>query len=232
MTKQKKQFSPHLYPEWGELFDAISNEERGELLLAITKFPEYEPKIKVSIWNFIKSQLQKDYDLFLEKCEKNGEVSRNYWKNKKTNDTERLSNDTERHPKLITNNELLITKTNNELLKQKIDNKESSHITSFLSSYKEICTNLPQVKELSSTRRNKIKARLKNAPLETWKQVFQKINDSEFCCGKNDRKWTASFDWLIANDNNYVKVLEGKYDNKIEKKYDYEEAKKNWNPYA
>lgn len=85
---------------------------------------------------------------------------------------------------------------------------------SFLSFYRQLCTNLPQVRELSLSRRNKIKARLKDAPIETWREVFEKMNASKFCCGENDRKWTASFDWIIANDNNYVKVLEGKYDDK------------------
>lgn len=117
MAKKKKQFSPHIYPEWGELFDAVSIEERSELLLAITKFPEYEP-YDIPIWNFIKSQLQKDYEIFVEKCEKNGEISKSYWEQKKSNDTERIPNvseripnDIERHPKRITNNELQITKT-------------------------------------------------------------------------------------------------------------------------
>ena len=99
MAREKKQFCPHIYAEWGELFDAITEKERSEILLAITKFPEYEPT-NVPIWNFIKSQLQKDYELFIEKCEKNGEISRNYWQNKKANETECNRTDTERHPKL------------------------------------------------------------------------------------------------------------------------------------
>lgn len=99
MARQKKQFCPHIYAEWGELFDAITEKERSEILLAITKFPEYEP-VNIPIWNFIKSQLQKDYELFVEKCEKNGEISRNYWQNKKTNDIESNRTDTERYPKL------------------------------------------------------------------------------------------------------------------------------------
>ena len=107
MKKGKKQFCPYVYAEWGELFDAITEKERSEILLAITKFPEYEP-VGVSIWNFIKSQLQKDYELFVEKCEKNGEISRNYWKNKKTNDIECNRTNTERHPKL---KHKLLTKT-------------------------------------------------------------------------------------------------------------------------
>lgn len=119
MAKKKKQFSPHIYPEWGELFDAVSVEERSELLLAITKFPEYEPN-NIPIWNFIKSQLQKDYEIFAEKCEKNGEISKNYWERKKSNVSERIPNDIERHPKRITKTE---TKTDN--VNVNVNGKES-----------------------------------------------------------------------------------------------------------
>ena len=43
---------------------------------------------------------------------------------------------------------------------------------------------------------------------------LRKINDSAFCNGKNDRGWMASFDWFIENGNNWLKVYEGKYDNR------------------
>lgn len=115
MRSKKKQFCPYIYTEWGELFDAITEKERSEILLAITKFPEYEPE-NVPIWNFIRSQLQKDYELFVEKCEKNGQISRNYWQNKKTNDIECNRTDTERYPKL--KHKLLTkTKTKTEIIK-------------------------------------------------------------------------------------------------------------------
>ena len=32
-----------------------------------------------------------------------------------------------------------------------------------------------------------------------------------FCRGENDRGWKVDFDWLVANDTHYQKVLEGKY---------------------
>ena len=37
---------------------------------------------------------------------------------------------------------------------------------------------------------------------------------SKFCCGLVVGKhWKATIDFFIANDTNYVKALEGKYDN-------------------
>jgi len=44
-----------------------------------------------------------------------------------------------------------------------------------------------------------------------WFEYFTKILDSSFLTGENDRGWRADFDWII-NQNNYLKVTEGRYE--------------------
>jgi hypothetical protein len=66
---------------------------------------------------------------------------------------------------------------------------------------------------LSNRRKQAIKARLNTYSLEQFKEVFTKAESSDFLKGKNNRNWSASFDWLI-NDANMAKVLDGNYDNK------------------
>lgn len=79
-------------------------------------------------------------------------------------------------------------------------------------------TSIPQIKKLTSSRRAKIKARMKEFPAtEDWAALFKPIVASDFCCGDNPRGWIASFDWLIANEDNPTKVLEGKYTNRNKK---------------
>ena len=89
-------------------------------------------------------------------------------------------------------------------------------VKEFVDLYNSIAIRLPKVQKISSNREKKIKARLKNIDLNGWKQVFERCEKSDFCCGVNKNNWTASLDWLISNDNNYVKVLEGRYDNKYD----------------
>lgn len=68
---------------------------------------------------------------------------------------------------------------------------------------------------VSRTRRAHIKARLSENPdLEYWRQVFKNVAASDFCNGHNDRGWKASIDWVIRNDENHLKISEGKYANK------------------
>lgn len=77
--------------------------------------------------------------------------------------------------------------------------------------------NLPQIRVLSNSRKQKFRARCKNQDfVNNIETILKKLNESSFCTGNNDRHWTATVDWLLNNDTNYVKVLEGKYDNKKE----------------
>lgn len=88
-----------------------------------------------------------------------------------------------------------------------------NQVKEFFDNYNLIAIRLPKASKLSEKRKNKIKARLKDLDLEGWKKVFEKCNKSDFCAGINNGNWKANLDWLIENDNNYLKVLEGKYDN-------------------
>jgi len=63
-------------------------------------------------------------------------------------------------------------------------------------------------------RADKIKARFKEPDFrDNLPELFEKINKSDWLTGKV-KNWAITFDWLIANNKNYIKILEGQYDNK------------------
>lgn len=68
---------------------------------------------------------------------------------------------------------------------------------------------------MTEKRKAKIQARLNDNQnfQEDFKTAVHKINCSDFLSGVNDRGWKCTFDWMIKNDSNYTKVLEGDYDN-------------------
>lgn len=86
-------------------------------------------------------------------------------------------------------------------------------------SYNSILSQLPEVKSKlwNGTRRTHLAARWKEDKerqnLIWWKEYFESISSMPFLCGDNDRNWKADLGWLI-NQNNMIKVLEGKYDPK------------------
>lgn len=67
---------------------------------------------------------------------------------------------------------------------------------------------LKTVREISETRRKKIKKILNDYPPETIKEVFQNIRDSDFLRGS--KGWKLTFDFLIEKSN-FIKILEGAY---------------------
>lgn len=92
------------------------------------------------------------------------------------------------------------------------DNNENKYIY-IKDIYNEICVSFPRLTVLSDKRKKAIKARLNTYTVEQIKEVFIKAESSDFLKGKNNRNWSANFDWLI-NDTNMAKVLDGNYDNK------------------
>lgn len=81
---------------------------------------------------------------------------------------------------------------------------------------------VPKIVSVSDARKEKI--RLRVAEMGGWIEAqkfimdcFRKINESDYCNGENDNKWVSTFDWFFANDKNWLKVLEGNYDNRKRK---------------
>lgn len=72
---------------------------------------------------------------------------------------------------------------------------------------------LPKAEKLTKGRARHIRSRLTEQPIEFWIAAIQRVERTPFCRGVNDRKWRASLDWLIANEDNVVKLNEGRYDN-------------------
>lgn len=77
--------------------------------------------------------------------------------------------------------------------------------------YNQICVDLPPCIRLTDKRQRSVRALLKKGITpEQLENAFRIAQSSEFCRGKNDRGWRVDFDWLL-DENNIVKVLEGKY---------------------
>lgn len=65
--------------------------------------------------------------------------------------------------------------------------------------------------KLNSQRGRMLKARLREFGEETIIQAMEKVKQSPFLLGQNDRGWVITFDWFLK-PNNFQKVMEGQYD--------------------
>lgn len=89
-----------------------------------------------------------------------------------------------------------------------------THAGEIVDLYHEYCPMMTRVMDLSKKRRDRIKALLQKYSLDEFKSVFFKAGVSDFISGRNGKWPGCNFDWLI-NGENFLKVLEGTYDNKM-----------------
>ena len=199
-----KQFSPRLYPEWGELYVCLNAEQMAELLKAITMFPNYEPE-NVPIWGFIKSQIQKDYDEFLERSNKNKEAIKNYW-DKKTVDNQGVqpfsapqkqeTNDNERYPSLTIDNEGKPITNNINRNKNINDEHKQSVATCFVE----------QAERLADIVRSRKNVKINQNKISSWAKSFEQLHRIE---GVAIERIDKALSWYGEHvGEQYVSVIE------------------------
>lgn len=107
-------------------------------------------------------------------------------------------------------NNISNNKTNNKSISKDIDNKE---VEWFLKNYHETCVSLPRVMKLSDKRRKAIIKILNKFSKDDILDCFDRIEESDFLIGNNDRGWKADIDFILREDK-FINILEGKYGGK------------------
>lgn len=70
---------------------------------------------------------------------------------------------------------------------------------------------LAKVRQLDGTRLRKLRARLRDHPIEDWFEVFDAIERTPWMHGANERGWRIPFDFLLE-PSKFNRLLEGTYD--------------------
>lgn len=88
-------------------------------------------------------------------------------------------------------------------------------------------TGLKQIERITpeSKRGEMTRKRIRDYGLDKVLEAIVKVKASRFLCGDNDKGWAATYDWFIL-PSNFQKVLEGNYDERIQK-----EEKQTNNPF-
>lgn len=140
--------------------------------------------------------------------------SRENQPNKATN--KEVTNDQQRPNKEVTTN----NNDNND------NNDNNILYTLVCNLWNDLSENIPKINFIkeNSTRSKHLKARIEEVGKEKFIEVLKSVKNSDFLCGKNNSNWTITFDWFI-NASNFVKVLEGNYNNRTIQKQDTNEFK-------
>jgi hypothetical protein len=106
-------------------------------------------------------------------------------------------------------------------LEEESENEDEIVIDTVVEEYNK--TAFSKIQKLSDKRKSHIKARIKEYGINTVLDTIQRANKSNFLHGENNNKWAATFDWIV-NPSNFLKIMEGNYDNRVngKKVNDYE----------
>jgi len=140
-------------------------------------------------------------------------------KSNKKNDTNGLQSGYKTDTKRIHNTEYEYEYDNDIedeiILKEK---KEKTDFNRIMDSFNSICISLPKIKSMTDRRKKKINTRLKDlgGNVDLLEDIFHRVEASDFLTGRiaTEEDWIASFDWIIKNQDNLAKIMEGNYDNK------------------
>lgn len=100
-------------------------------------------------------------------------------------------------------------------LDKEIEHRERVDYQQIADLYNETCVSFPRLTKLSDSRKKAIRARLKQYSVDDFRRMFELAESSDFLKGKNDRNWSATFDWMVK-DANMAKILDGNYSDKKE----------------
>lgn len=108
----------------------------------------------------------------------------------------------------------------NNIILSKIDNadeqKNPINFQNIVDIYNSVCISLPKVIKLTETRKKAIKSAIEiiGDNEDDFKIFFQKVEISDFLCGRTEKAWTGcGFDWILKKSN-LIKIVEGNFDNR------------------
>lgn len=173
----------------------LPNEKAGQLFKHIASFVNHQnPTTEDEVINITFEPI-KQY--LIEEYNKKNDISIKRSNAAKNGVLKRAKNKPPKKPKLpFDENEQLLTSANK--------------CSEIIKIFNQTCPDLPKA-SVTPQRITAIERLLKIYSLEQIGQVFTITSQSDYLNGKV-RKWRANINWLL-NPNNFVKVLEGNYDN-------------------
>lgn len=218
--------------------ELLSNEEAGELFKALLAYTDEGTPISTDnrllavVFAGVRAQLDTAAERYASKCAKNKEIAIERERRKRgTQDNEREQTCTD-----VNERDATCTNSTNKIKENKSNNKKSTlkgtqkssadgadaprpalidtnaFVVYFNEQIQAHGAIIKQVKNVTAQRKSAIEARARENGKEALKTIADKAAVSDFLNGKNDRGWLATFDWIMK-PNNFVKVLEGNFDN-------------------
>jgi hypothetical protein len=231
-----------IYADCIAILEELTYEQIGRLFKAIFSYINEEPVTEISgdpavkmAFKVLKTQIDRDAERYAEKCEKNRQIAIAREKRRKelreqanTNVHEREQTDTnvtyndsdsenDSEVTNVTNNTTTVVDNlaPNGALSPKGDAINFGSLVLFFNkTIEKFRSVIRPIKDIKGKRQDAVRARVRERGKNSLAKVIENAAKSDFLNGKNDRGFIATFDWLVS-PNNFIKVLEGNYDNRV-----------------
>lgn len=228
-----------IYADCIAILEELTYEQAGRLFKAILSYVNEEPVTEIEgdpavkmAFVVIKKQIDRDAEKYEIICQKRRENINKRWHNKdgksiqvntKVNKSIQKGydnaneNDSDSEVTKVTNNNLPLSLRSKGSSHGKADATQPKSFREKVLRYfndKMVGKSIKPIKAITDgTKRSEyLKARVREHGRDAIFQMIDKAAGSQFLNGYNQKGFTATFDWLVL-PNNFIKVLEGNYDN-------------------
>lgn len=191
--------------------EMLSDEEAGQLLKAVLAYSDdgsqsaTDSRATAIVFAGIKAQIDAASERYVSRCAKNKAIAEKREQAKKE-EHERERTCTNVHERARTCEVVQADKPKPEVDLKAFVKYFNEQVTAHHSV-------MGVIRTLTEQRKGSILSRARENGKDALKVVVDKAVVSDFLNGKNGKSWQASFDWLMR-PTNFVKVLEGNYDNR------------------
>ena len=211
-----------VYYDMIEQLDVLTDVEVGMLFRAVVLFakegviPKFDDKALTVLFLGMKSQIERDAQKYQERCDKNRNAANNRWRKENNLSPQQSKTDANAYNCMQTDADIDIdtdidTDTENVCSSDKdISNIDYKKVIDWYNNtVKPI--GLPTIMTMNNKRITLFKKIITEYGRNSLIKAFEMVKRSSYLRGDTNRQIKMSFDWLFTEDN-YVKVLEGKYD--------------------
>lgn len=219
---KKKSFL--VYYDMIEQLDVLTDVEVGMLFRAVILFakegviPTFDDKALTVLFLGMKSQIERDAQRYQERCNKNRNAANNRWRKDNIISSQQTKTDanacnrmqTDADTDIDTDTDIDIDTENVCSSDKDISNIDYKKVTDWYNNtVKPI--GLPTIMTMNNKRITLFNKIITEYGRNSLIKAFEMVKRSSYLRGDTNRQIKMSFDWLFTEDN-YVKVLEGKYD--------------------
>lgn len=213
-----------MYTEYMDVLESLTAEQAGLLIRAMVRYardeePDLSDPVVSAVFLTVKPRMDRDRQKWEETVEKRREAGKQGGRPSKANASDKKQEKAKKangFSKKQSKAKKAVSVTDSVTDSDSESVNKGELYQDIACAFHDTCKSLPRVRNLNQQRKAHIRNLLKTYTVGDIRAVFEKAEASDFLSGRSGKWNGCGFDWLIK-PSNFIKVLEGNYDNKDDK---------------